>query len=270
MASKLYNYTAQEIQSLLDSSNSYADLLRKLGMSEHGANRTTLRKIIDEYGLDLTQINQNRKNEQATLSSSRKPKTPLGEILKSGTIYKSSTLLQRLCKEGYKEKRCEMCGITDWMGQELSFHLHHKDGDHHNNDIDNLQILCPNCHSQTENFAGKGISKTPKLSKENERKRAQRGISDDGQRFYDGYGNYKILCQSCGKNFMNVAASKCRECYKKERKVPKITKDELFAILKDNTLVSAAQLLNVDRDTVSRWRKYYIEEESEDKTIVDV
>ena len=56
MASKLYNYTPAELQELLDESNSYADLLRKLKMSEHGGNRTTLRKIIDEYDLDLTKI----------------------------------------------------------------------------------------------------------------------------------------------------------------------------------------------------------------------
>lgn len=273
MASKLYDYTPQELQNLLNESNSYADLLRKLGMSEHGANMTTLRKIIDEYNLDLSIINENRKNENLRqLSRDRKTpfgqEIPLNEILQNGTLYKSERLLKKLYKEEYKEKRCEICGIENWMGKEITFHLHHKDGNHYNNDLDNLQVLCPNCHSQTDNFAGKGACKTPKLSKEKEKKKAQRGISEDGQRFYDGYGDYKVLCPSCHKNFMNKDASQCRQCYEKERKIPKVSKDKLFEIMQCNTFTSAAETLGVDRDTVAKWYKYYIEEEKANGNIM--
>ena len=47
---------------------------------------------------------------------------------------------------------CEKCHISEWMGQKLTLELHHIDGDHYNNSLENLQILCPNCHSQTPNF----------------------------------------------------------------------------------------------------------------------
>lgn len=48
-----------------------------------------------------------------------------------------------------------MCGIRDWNGRELVFELHHIDGNRNNNSLDNLMILCPNCHSQTDNFRNK-------------------------------------------------------------------------------------------------------------------
>ena len=50
---------------------------------------------------------------------------------------------------------CEECGISEWMNKPISMELHHKDGNHNNNNLDNLEILCPNCHSQTDTFRSK-------------------------------------------------------------------------------------------------------------------
>ena len=51
--------------------------------------------------------------------------------------------------------KCEECGLTEWRGQKIPLQIHHKDGVHINNEINNLQLLCPNCHAQTENYAGR-------------------------------------------------------------------------------------------------------------------
>jgi ribosomal protein L13E len=64
-------------------------------------------------------------------------------------------LKQRLVAAGLKENRCEICGIDQWRRRPLSLCLHHVNGDGHDNRLENLQFLCPNCHSQTENFAGR-------------------------------------------------------------------------------------------------------------------
>jgi 5-methylcytosine-specific restriction endonuclease McrA len=61
----------------------------------------------------------------------------------------------RLIRLGLKEDRCEVCGISEWRGRALSLALHHVNGDGADNRPENLQLLCPNCHSQTDNFAGR-------------------------------------------------------------------------------------------------------------------
>ena len=66
----------------------------------------------------------------------------------------------RLLNAGLKENRCERCGIDEWLGRPLSMALHHVNGDGSDNRLENLQMLCPNCHSQTENFAGRNRRRT--------------------------------------------------------------------------------------------------------------
>ena len=53
--------------------------------------------------------------------------------------------------------KCEKCENTEWLNQPIVLEVHHKDGDHLNNELENLELLCPNCHSLTENWRGKNI-----------------------------------------------------------------------------------------------------------------
>jgi len=66
-----------------------------------------------------------------------------------------SHLKQRLLAERIKREECEQCGISRWRGKPLSMALHHVNGRSKDNRLQNLELLCPNCHSQTENFAGR-------------------------------------------------------------------------------------------------------------------
>lgn len=63
----------------------------------------------------------------------------------------------KMIRDGLKEHRCEICGITEWMGKKAPIELDHIDGNHFNNDLRNLRILCPNCHAQTETNSGKTV-----------------------------------------------------------------------------------------------------------------
>lgn len=69
--------------------------------------------------------------------------------------YQTYKLKNKLISAGIKQNICECCGITDWNGKPLNMELHHIDGNTSNNKLENLQILCPNCHAQTDTFRAK-------------------------------------------------------------------------------------------------------------------
>ena len=81
--------------------------------------------------------------------------SPIEDLLVEGRRTQRLNLKRRLLREGLKEDRCEICGIDEWLGRPLAMALHHINGDPADNRIENLQLLCPNCHSQTPNFAGR-------------------------------------------------------------------------------------------------------------------
>lgn len=156
--SALYDFTPTELQKLLDTSNGYSDLLRSIGMNPKGGNPATLKRIINEYNLDTRQLDINRSNYFKELAHAAHSKITydLDDILNGKhPKYNSYKLLKRLVSSGYKEYKCEICGISEWNNKPISLQLHHIDGNHTNHRLDNLQILCPNCHSQTDTFAGK-------------------------------------------------------------------------------------------------------------------
>lgn len=79
---------------------------------------------------------------------------------KKGNAIKAANMLDALVHlRGHK---CEKCLNNEWLNNPIVLEVHHKDGDSFNNELDNLELLCPNCHSMTENWRGKNINKKEK------------------------------------------------------------------------------------------------------------
>lgn len=76
---------------------------------------------------------------------------PAKEYLKKGVCFSSRTR-EKIFAENLKDKKCESCGLTHWYGEPILLEIHHKDGDRYNNELENLEVLCPNCHACTDNF----------------------------------------------------------------------------------------------------------------------
>lgn len=80
---------------------------------------------------------------------------PLEQIFAANTNRHRGHLKRRLLAAGIKQDICEICGISQWCDAPLALTLHHINGDRHDNRLENLQLLCPNCHSQTDTFGGR-------------------------------------------------------------------------------------------------------------------
>lgn len=82
---------------------------------------------------------------------------PLDQILVRNSTYSSvSDLRKRLLRAGIKDARCEECGLDEWRGRPMPLQLDHINGDHIDHRLENLRILCANCHALTDTWCGRG------------------------------------------------------------------------------------------------------------------
>jgi 5-methylcytosine-specific restriction endonuclease McrA len=80
---------------------------------------------------------------------------PLEDILNGEhPIYQTYKLKNRLVRECIKEWKCEVCGRVEWNNSKIPLELHHINGDSRDHRLDNLEMICPNCHSMTDNYRG--------------------------------------------------------------------------------------------------------------------
>ena len=128
--------------------NQILTILGKKGTNEY---YKQIKKILDENKIDTSHFVYDNQNELREYS----PKRPIEEYLVSDSTISSTKLRNRLLKEGYKEYRCEKCGRTEWEGVSIPLQLHHINGNHDDNRLENLQMLCPNCHALTDTYCTK-------------------------------------------------------------------------------------------------------------------
>lgn len=139
---------------------SYADVLRRLGRAMSGNNRPALKRAIDKFELSVSHFNIHKASVETKINKWPKNARPLTEILKINVHYSTSNLRIRLLKTGLLKNICSICSSPPiWNNKHLTLQLDHINGVRSDNRITNLRIVCPNCHTQTDTFAGK-ISKT--------------------------------------------------------------------------------------------------------------
>ena len=146
-----YSYTEQELRESVKTSTSIRQVLSKLNIVAAGGNYQTTNRRIKKLNIDTSHFTGQAWNKGQTIG----PKRDIKEYLSNEFPILSHKLKNRLIKEGLKEHKCECCGITEWNGKPAPIELDHINGNHHDNRLENLRILCPNCHAQTNTYRGK-------------------------------------------------------------------------------------------------------------------
>lgn len=134
---KYRNYTDKDVIKYAKEVFSMAGLMRKLDLKPCGGNYDSIRRLVQKLNIDTSHWTGQgwNKNKQ----------------LKDWSKYtRASNLKEHLIKiRGHK---CELCDNSLWLNKPIKLEVHHKDGNRTNNNLDNLMLLCPNCHSTTDNW----------------------------------------------------------------------------------------------------------------------
>lgn len=131
----------KDFQQIVKDSDSVTTVLEKLGLSNIGGNRTSVKTRIEKMQLDTSHFSRKRKNVDIFIENSKTS---------------NSTIKTRIIKDGLIEYKCKKChNKGEWCNAKLTLQLEHKNGCNTDNRLENLEFLCPNCHSQTNTWSGK-------------------------------------------------------------------------------------------------------------------
>ena len=139
----------KDIIDAINNSSSIADALRFLNKIRNGMNYNLFKKYCNIYNINI-------KFKKKPVKKMRK--RSVYEWLVYGSMISSGKLKEKLYKEGLKERKCELCGQDEnWNGKKMSLILDHINGDHSDNRLENLRIVCPNCNATLSTHGGKNI-----------------------------------------------------------------------------------------------------------------
>lgn len=149
-------YSKDEFTRAWLSSSSIAQVAKILGCNTTGGGYITLKSAARELGLDNSHMTGQGWNIDWPSDPSKAREIPLSHILIENSTYTTMWKLKlRLVHEGILEYKCHLCGLTEWNAKPITLQLDYINGVHLDHRIENLRLLCPNCHSQTETFAGR-------------------------------------------------------------------------------------------------------------------
>jgi|APCry1669188910_1035180.scaffolds.fasta_scaffold23093_1 5-methylcytosine-specific restriction endonuclease McrA len=275
---KKYMYTKEMLEIVVQESWSKAECLRRLNLRPAGGNYKILDRKLKEFGFNMDHFTGQGYRKGCLIPVVRE-KT-LMECLVENSKYQSYKLKIRLIQEGLKKHQCECCLQTTWKDVPIPLELDHINGNSSDNRLENLQIICPNCHALTSNYRGKNKNKsalaeireveyrkfreTPVEIRGNPEPSLQNYLLE-GQETRHGKSKSSIIirfCKSCKKEIHKKNKYCSKECYRNDTsenipKVPEIL--STFKIYKNFTQVG--KHFNVSDNAVKKWiKKYGIED----------
>lgn len=159
---KKNKYSKEQLEPIVARCNSLAEVMRELNLVPRGSNYERFRRlVIKEYNIDISHFNTYIHNSiNASKGARTKDEFIKDVLIKDGPGWTSHNLKHKIYKFGILAEVCFACGQkSTWNGIKLTLHLDHINGDHRDNRLSNLRILCPNCHSQTDTYCSGGKGK---------------------------------------------------------------------------------------------------------------
>ncbi|MET9143277.1 MULTISPECIES: HNH endonuclease signature motif containing protein [unclassified Streptomyces] len=155
-------WTREVLQAAVSASTSVFDVLRHLGLEPVGGHHAHISSKIKAYGIDTSHFTPSVRTERMRHNQRRRT---AGEILVEDTSAHTTRVpgirLKRAMAELGVEEHCALCGTGPvWLGEPLPLEVDHIDGNWRDNRIENLRLLCPNCHSTTDTYRGRGTGRT--------------------------------------------------------------------------------------------------------------
>ena len=151
-------YDKEWLNELCKSSYSYAEVLRKAGRKQGGGSQATLRKKIEEFGIDISHFTGQRWQD----SPNQQDNHPSKELYTLEQVFVQNSPVTQKVLRGYIERhklleyKCQTCGCDGhWQNGIIALEIDHINGENTDNRIENLRDLCPNCHALTETYRGR-------------------------------------------------------------------------------------------------------------------
>ncbi len=216
----------EKLKEIIKESYSVSEVLTKCGVSNKSSNNyNKLYEIVHDHSISIDHFNRNINNKGI--------KKSLDDILVKNSNYTNTTQLKKyLVRDNLIEYKCsgEGCSIENtWNGKPIVLHLDHINGINNDHRIENLRFLCPNCHSQTETYAGRNMSK--------ERTEYKKIITDLD---------------------IEPKKVKIREVKpKKESKFDKLVEKDFIQEIVDSSFVKVGKKYGVSDNTIRKWVKKF-------------
>lgn len=253
--SPIWKVPKTEFQNIIKKSETLKEVLMHFGLQNSKGNYKTLHQRIKAEEIDISHI----KNTKRKLPNIKR--IPLEQILVENSTYtNNSNLKKRLVEEGLLKEECTGCGLGPyWNGISLTLQLEHKNGVSNDNRLENLCLLCPNCHSQTKTFSGRNSKKVRecKLCSNQITRYSKSGlcaICVKKKRVNKKLG----VCTKCKTETHNSKSGLCLGCYSKTtRKSDRPQKDALARQVVTLGYYKTGRLYGVSDNAIRKWIKTY-------------
>jgi 5-methylcytosine-specific restriction endonuclease McrA len=213
--SKIWKLPSHEFAILVSKSNTIGDILKYFGLKNKGGNSNTVKQRIISEGIDMSHIVLGKGSNRGKKFASKKTHE---ELFCSNSTAQRKDVKYRILKDNLIKYECNECGLIDkWNNKKLVLHLEHINGVSNDHRLENLCFLCPNCHSQTDTYAGKRFKKPSKPKQSQDRSNSKPWL----------------------------------------RKVDRPSRENLDKLIEQYPMTTIGKMYGVSDNAVRKWKKYY-------------